>query len=139
PSTPAGLVVTTAYGLPYFRRYVPGQAAAHLPVDRRATADGTKRVRVLTDARTFPSDPANVVLDQNEVAVLLRSDLREHIEAASTLLFGDDALFRVTSIRRGFAGGGFGGGPGLPKLMATAAGVSGADLIPDGAELFLGF
>ena len=138
-STPAGLVVTVAYGLPYFRRYVPGQAATHIPVDRRATADAAKPVRVLTDARTFPSDPENVVLDQNEVAVLLRSDVRAHIEAAAKLLFGDDALFRVTSIRRGFAGGGFDGGPGLPKQMATAAGVSGADLIPDGAELFLGF
>jgi hypothetical protein len=45
----------------------------------------------------------------------------------------------MTSIRKGFAGGGFDGGPGLPKQLATAAGVPGADLIPDGSELFLGF
>jgi len=138
-STPSGLVVTVAYGLPYFDRYVPRQAATYLPIDRRATTDSTKPVRVLTPARTFPSDPSNVVLEQNEVAVLLRSDSRAHIEAASKLLFGDDALFHVTSIRRGFAGGGFAGGPGLPKQMASAAGVAGADLIPEGAELFLGF
>ena len=31
--TPAGLGVTVAWGLPYFRRYVPAQAAIHLPID----------------------------------------------------------------------------------------------------------
>ena len=46
---------------------------------------------------------------------------------------------RVTSIRRGFAGGGFDGKQSLPKKMAMAAGVPGADLIPDTSELFLGF
>jgi hypothetical protein len=50
-----------------------------------------------------------------------------------------DGLFDVTSIRKGFVGGGFDGGPGLPKQMAKAAGIDGADLIPHGSELFLGF
>ena len=45
----------------------------------------------------------------------------------------------MTSVRRGFAGGGFDGKQSLPKKMAMAAGVPGADLIPDTAELFLGF
>ena len=45
----------------------------------------------------------------------------------------------MTSIRRGFAGGGFAGGQSLPKKLAVAAGVAGADLIPDTSELFLGF
>ena len=31
------------------------------------------------------------------------------------------------------------GGDSLPRQMAIAAGVPGADLIPEGAELFLGF
>ncbi len=44
----------------------------------------------------------------------------------------------ATSFRKGFAGGGFDGGVSLPKQMAVAAGVGGADLIPDTAELFLG-
>src|SRR5438094_606213 len=35
--TPAGLGVTVAWGLPYFRRYVPRQAGVHLPLDRRAS------------------------------------------------------------------------------------------------------
>ena len=48
-------------------------------------------------------------------------------------------FLEVTSIRRGFAGGGFEGRRSLPKRMALAAGVRGAELIPDTAELFLGF
>jgi hypothetical protein len=36
--TPAGLAVTVAWGLPYFRRYVPELASRHIPVDRRATS-----------------------------------------------------------------------------------------------------
>src|SRR5262249_15054406 len=48
-------------------------------------------------------------------------------------------VWRAASIRRGFVGGGFDGGPGLPRQLGQAAGVPGADLIPHGAELFLGF
>ena len=79
------------------------------------------------------------VLEENDVAVLLRSDHLEHIADASKAIFEKLDLFDVTSIRKGFAGGGFDGGAGLPKQMALAAGVPGAELIPDGAELFLGF
>jgi hypothetical protein len=130
---PAGLGVTLAWGLPYFERYVAAAARAHLPFDRRANKP------VLLPPRRFPSDPAATVLEHNDVAVLLRSDHREHIDAAREALFDDLDLFTVTSIRRGFAGGGFAGGQSLPKKMAMAAGVPGADLIPDTAELFLGF
>jgi len=55
------------------------------------------------------------------------------------VIFNDTGVFRPTSFRKGFAGGGFDGEISLPKQMAVAAGVSGADLIPDTAELFLGF
>jgi hypothetical protein len=130
---PAGLTVTVAWGLPYFERYVPAQAKAHLPHDRRANASA------LLPTRRFPSDPHDTLLERNDVAVLLRSDSRAHIDAARKLLFEELGFLRMTSIRRGFAGGGFGGGEGLPKKMAVAAGVPGADLIPDGSELFLGF
>jgi hypothetical protein len=131
--SPAGLAVTVAWGVPYFERYVPAQAKLHLPHDRRAGKPA------LLPTRTFPSDPAATILERNDVAVLLRSDRREHIDAARRALFDDLSLFRMTSIRRGFAGGGFHGGQSLPKKMAVAAGVPGADLIPDGSELFLGF
>ncbi|HKB93648.1 MAG TPA: twin-arginine translocation signal domain-containing protein [Gaiellaceae bacterium] len=132
PLTAAGLGVTVAWGMPYFERLVPAQAKAHLPYDRRANRPA------LLPTRRFPSDPSETLLERNDVAVLMRSDRREHIDAARTAIF-DLPFFTVTSIRRGFAGGGFDGGRSLPKKMAMAAGVPGADLIPDGAELFLGF
>jgi hypothetical protein len=127
PTTPAGLGVTIAWGLPYFHSHVASQAKAHLPFDRRA------RKPALIDSIRFPSDPAETILEDNDVAVLLRADARPHIIEGAKVLFSDLDVFRVTSIREGFAGG------GLPKRMAVAAGVPGADLIPDGAQLFLGF
>ncbi|HEY8315419.1 MAG TPA: hypothetical protein VIG35_01040, partial [Gaiellaceae bacterium] len=130
---PAGLGVTVAWGLPYFRERVAAQAATHIPIDRRADKS------VLLPSRRFPSDPDSTVLERNDVAVLLRSDDRAHIDAAHKALFDDLKVFTVTSIRRGFAGGGFAGKQSLPKKMAMAAGVPGADLIPDTSELFLGF
>ena len=138
--TPLGLGVTVAWGLPYFRRYVPAEADEHLPLDLRATAARGEPVRVLEDAIRFPSDPETVRLESNDLAVVLRSDSLQHIADGASMLFEELAdLFRVTSIRKGFVGGGSDGGPGLPKQMALAAGVQGAELIPDGAQLFLGF
>jgi hypothetical protein len=137
--TPAGLGVTVAWGLPYFRRYVPGPAKRHVPVDRRATGEQGREVRALIDAIRFPSDPQDTVLEDNDVAVLLRSDDRTHVAEAARRLFEEVDLFELTSIRKGFAGGGFGGERSLPKQMALAAGIPGAELIPDTAELFLGF
>jgi len=130
---PAGLVVTVAWGLPYFDRYVPAQAKLHLPFDRRA------QKAALLPTRLFPSDPAGTLLEENDVAVLLRSDRLDHIEFGRAALFEKLSVFQATSIRRGFAGGGFHGGQSLPQRLAVAAGVPGADLIPDGSELFLGF
>ncbi len=139
-ATPAGLGVTVAWGVPYFERYVPAQAESHLPVDLRATAARGERVRVLEDAIRFPTDPDTTRLEANDLAVVLRSDSLEHIAEGSNALFDElDDVFRVTSIRKGFVGGGLEGGPGLPKQMALEAGIRGADLIPDGAQLFLGF
>jgi hypothetical protein len=129
----AGLGVTVAWGLPYFDRYVPEQAMLHLPFDHRAGKS------VLLPARRFPSDPHDTILEQNDIAVLMRSDSRAHIDDARKTLFDDLPHFTVTSIRRGFAGGGFAGKQSLPKKMAMAAGVPGADLIPETSELFLGF
>jgi hypothetical protein len=131
PATPAGLGITVAWGTPYFAR-VHAAAQRHLPFDRRA------RKPVLLPTRRFPSDPADTILEENDVAFLLRSDALAHIEAGERALRGLDFL-HVTSVRRGFAGGGFEGKQSLPKKMAMAAGVPGADLIPDTSELFLGF
>jgi len=137
--TPAGLGVTVGWGLPYFRRYLPSQSPRYLPLDRRASKAKGTPVHALLDAVRFPSDPPQTILEQNDAVVLLRSDNLRAIADGATRLVQKLDFWRPTSIRRGFAGGGFGGGQSLPKRMAMAAGVGGADLIPDRAELFLGF
>jgi hypothetical protein len=137
---PAGLSVSVGWGLPYFDRYVSGAARERLPVDVRASKKAGRRVYALIDAIRFPSDPDELILEANDVAFFFRSDSRDHIATVSSEIF--DAVgdaFELTSIRRGFMGGGFHGGRSLPKQMALAAGVPGAELIPDSAELFLGF
>jgi hypothetical protein len=133
PPTPAGLGITLAWGLPYFERLVPSKWRRNAPYDRRAQKPA------LLPARRFTSDPATTILEENDVAVLLRSDSLDNIATAAHELFQDLGVFEPTSIRKGFAGGGFDGGKSLPKRMASAAGVPGADLIPDESELFLGF
>jgi hypothetical protein len=134
----AGVALTVAWGVPYFRRHVPEPAARAIPTDLRASRTQGKRVPALTDAMRFPSDPEETILEKNDVAVLVRGDRRELVNEAAQEVFRLEFL-RPTSIRVGFAGGGFEGGQSLPKRMALAAGVPGAELIPDTAELFLGF
>jgi hypothetical protein len=138
-NTPAGLGVTVGWGIPYFRRYVPGQARRHLPVDLRASEATGHDIRALEDAVRFPTDPESTLLESNDLAVVLRSDSLDNIAAAAAIFDDLGDLLAVTSIRRGFVGGAFEGGPGLPKQMALAAGIEGAELIPDGSQLFLGF
>ncbi len=131
--TPAGLGITVAWGLPYFQNYIPrlSKSSPHfsagmsypdyLPIDNRASQAAGQTVRAILDAITFPSDQPppgfpSVLLEENDVAVL-----------------------SVTSIRRGFAGGGFYGGQSLLCQMARAANIPAAEHIPLNAELFMGF
>ena len=137
--TPAGLGVTVGWGLPYFREHVPGPSRTHMPVDARATRAAGRQVPVLLDAIRFPSDPHDVVLEQHDAVVLLRSDVPDNLHTAHQQLVEGLALWHPTTVRRGFVGGGFDGGRALPRSMAEAAGVPGAELIPEQAELFLGF
>jgi hypothetical protein len=144
PPTPAGLGLIVCWGAPYFREYVPSVGGRHfpdyLPVDRQASKRSNRPVAALLDAQSFPSDPSGLVLEANHVAVVLQSDSLGHIAAAGRAIFADLAgMFEVTSIRKGFVGGGFGRAQSLPKGMATRADVPGADLIPEHAQLFLGF
>src|SRR5262245_50396674 len=81
PSTPDGLAVTVAWGLPYFQTYVADAAEVHLPFDRRA------KKHALIDAIRFPSDPDDTLLEENDVAFLLRSDNEEHVRTAATEIF----------------------------------------------------
>ena len=93
---------------------------------------------MLLDAERFPSDPDDTRLERNHVAILLRSDSQDHIDDGEARIRATK-LFKLASIRRGFAGGGFDGQRSLPKQLAQAAQIPGADLIPDTSELFLGF
>jgi hypothetical protein len=161
PPTPAGVGITIAWGLPYFGRYIPslGKTSgffkagtpypAYLPVDLMTSKADGHTVYALQESRTFPSDQpppgfGPVRLEQNDVAVLLRSDSLANIMTASNALFGPKSnqagsLFKVTSIRRGFSGGGFFGHRSLPSEMALAAHIPGAQSIPRQAQGFLGF
>src|SRR5580765_2016708 len=136
---PKGLLVTVGWGLPYFRHHLPrlhdGRPFPdYLPVDREASRRLGRRVPVLVGAVRFPSDPETTVLESNDVVVLLRSDVRSNVTKARQPLLGRlQHVLRPTSIRSGFVG------PGLPKRFATAAGIPGADSIPEDAQLFLGF
>jgi hypothetical protein len=136
--TAAGLGITVAWGLPYFERYVSGPAKEHIPVDLRASRAAGHEIRALTPSIRFPSDQPSTVLERNDLVVLLRGDDRSAVEEGAKTILGVEAL-EPTSVRAGFAGGGFDGGESLPKRMAVAAGVPGADLIPRTAELFFGF
>jgi hypothetical protein len=164
PVSPAGLGVTVAWSLPYFSSHIPvlSQSSSYfpagttypgyLPIDNRASKTAGSTTRAVLDAVQFPSDtpPAgfpgypNVRLEQNHVAVLLRSDSLSNVTAGANAIFGTGSgqagsLFTVTSIRKGFVGGGFTGNQSLPKQMAMSAGIPGASSIPDNAELFMGF
>ena len=159
--TPTGLGVAFTWGLPYFHHYIPSlgktssffQAGtrypAYLPVDLVTSKLEGHTVYAVQEARTFPSDqsPAGfgpVHLEQNDVAVVLRSDSLTNVMDGMNAIFGTGSnragsLFTVTSIRRGFAGGGFYGHQSLPSRLALAANIPGAKSIPTHAELFLGF
>jgi hypothetical protein len=161
PPTPAGVSPVVAWGLPYFHQYIPslGKTSAffkagtpypaYLPVDLMTSKTEGHTVYAVQEARTFPSDQpppgfGPLRLEQNDVAVLLRSDSLANIMAASNALFGPGSnqagsLFTVTSIRQGFSGGGFYGQQGLPSKMALAAHIPGAQSIPRQAQGFLGF
>jgi hypothetical protein len=136
---PSGLLVTVAWGLPYFRNHVPRlkdgrRFPDYLPIDLQASRRLGRRVPALVDTVRFASDPETTVLESNDVVVLLRSDVRSHVTTArEQLLAWLKGVLEPTSIRSGFVGA------GLPKRLATAAGVPGAAAIPDDAQLFLGF
>jgi hypothetical protein len=141
PSTAAGLTIVVGWGLPYFRTFVPSLMNAYLPA---IPGTSPKQYAVL-DAIRFPSDPADVVLEDNHVMVKFRSDSSAIVSGAERALFDDQNsgayvgdLFDLTSKRIGFLGRGF-GNSSIGKSLAVAAGVPGADRIPADSQLMMGF
>jgi hypothetical protein len=144
PSTAAGLTMVIGWGLPFFRTFVPSLMGTYLPADLALTGSGPKQYAVL-DAVAFPSDPSGVVLEDNHVMFKFRSDSQDIVSGAERALFEDQNsgayigdLFELTSKRIGFLGRGF-GTKSIAKTLAQAAGVAGADSIPDDAQLTMGF
>jgi hypothetical protein len=144
PPSPAGLGVVVAWGTPYFRTYVPSVGGRrypdYLPVDLAASRAAGRTVAAFLDVAPFPSDPPGLLLEENDVSFVFQSDSIARISTGAEEIFKPLAgLFALTSIRKGFVGGGFDGAPSLPRQMAMRARIPGAELIPERAELFLGF
>ena len=140
-ATAAGLTIVVAWGLPYFRTFTPGLMNTYLP----AIPNTSPTQYAVLDAIRFPSDPADVVLKDNHVMFKFRSDSQGIVQGAERALFenpnsgayiGD--LFDLTSKRIGFLGRGF-NQPSAAKRLALAAGIPGAENIPDKSQLMMGF
>lgn len=146
PLNPSGLFTQVAYGLPYFKDHIPGRIAEkYMP---RVPENASGGDWALIDSIKFPKDPATLILEHNDISFHFKSDYTEHISDVIRALFhpgtyalngipvrdvylGD--LFNITSVRRGFAG------RGMPRVMAERLRIPGADKIPPGAMLFMGF
>jgi hypothetical protein len=147
-STAAGLTMVIGWGLPYFRTFVPMLTNTYLP----AIPNTNPKQYAVEDAIAFPSDPSDVMLEDNHVMFKIRSDSSDIVKSVEAALFdnpnsgayiGD--LFDLTSKRIGFLGRGFGytdkqtPGPSIAKALAVAAGAPGANSIPDRTQLMMGF
>lgn len=146
PLSPGGILIQVAYGLPYFRdRIPPAITDEHFP---KSTMAGTEGQWAIIDSLRFPKDPEELVLEEHDVCIHLKSDYLGHLDNTISALFqpgeqmlnglpaehayvGD--LLGVTSVRRGFAG------RGVPKVMGARLGIPGAEHVPEGAMLFMGF
>lgn len=146
PIYPDGILIQVAYGLPYFREFIPKALADKMMP--RAIENGKPGAWSITDAIRYPKDPAGLVLEQNDIAFHFKADYRDHIEDVLKVLFEPGAqllngipieeayigdLVTVTSIRHGFAG------HGMPRAIGMRLGIPGADKVPAGAMLFMGF
>ena len=112
--TPAGLGVTAAWGLPYFDRFVPEQAAAHIPTDLRATRAKGHTIKALTHSIRFPSDPTGRD-PRGQRRRRSPPQRREERCRGAAEHAARDRVLEATSIRMGFVGGGFEGGSGCRR------------------------
>jgi hypothetical protein len=142
-ATAAGLTMVIGWGLDYFRTFTPTLWPTYLP----AIPNTTPKQYAVIDAIQFPSDPDTVDLEHNHVMFKIRSDSQSIVQGVEDALFvnqnsgayiGD--LFDLTSKRIGFLGRGFNSTqPSTAKQLAIAAGIAGADMIPNRAQLMMGF
>jgi len=146
PLAPSGIFIQVAYGLSYFRQRIPSDVTdRYFP---KSTLAGSEGQWAVVDSIRFPKDPDDVVLEDHDIVFHFKSDYRDHIDNAIGALFhageqdlnglpaadayvGD--LFTITSVRKGFAG------HGMPKVIGERLGIPGAEHIPAGSMLFMGF
>jgi hypothetical protein len=146
PLNPGGILTQVAYGLPYFKNYIPAYITEKLMprvLEKRKPGEWA-----LIESIRFPKDPENLILEKNDISFHFKSDYKEHINDVMQALFqpgehllngipGENVyvgdLVTVTSIRRGFAGS------GIPRKMGLRLNIPGAKKIPAGAMLFMGF
>jgi hypothetical protein len=146
PLGPSGIFIQVAYGLRYFRNHIPDKLTdEHFP---KSTMAGTEGQWAVIDSIRFPKDEDDLVLEQHDICFHFKSDYRDHVEAVLGALFrpGEQTLnglpaerayigdlFTITTVRRGFAG------HGLPRAVGMRLGIPGAEHVPAGAMLFMGF
>lgn len=146
PVDPSGILIQVAYGLDYFRNRIPGSITDEL--FPRSTMAGSEGEWAIIDSIVYPHDNPDCVLESNDVVFHFKSDYRDHIERVIQALFeSEDALLNgiptegvfvgdvmdVTTTRRGFAG------HGMPAVMGKKLGIPGAEHVPAGSMLFMGF
>ena len=109
-ATAAGLTMVIGWGLPYFRAFTPGLMNTYLP----AIPNTSPKQYAVLDAIRFPSDPNDLVLEDNHVMFKFRSDSQSIVQGAERALFENPSsgayigdLFDLTSKRIGFLGRGF--------------------------------
>lgn len=147
PLNPGGILPQIAYGLSYFKEFLPA-AVTKKYMPRALDDKGKPGDWALIDSIKYPKDPDDLVLEDNDISFHFKSDYNEHINDVLRALFqpgmhllngipgknvyvGD--LFNVTTIRRGFVG------KGMPRKIGMRMNIPGADKIPAGAMLFMGF
>ena len=135
PATPAGLGVTVAWGLPYFRRYVPEPWQRYAPRDLRANDAGAPRRDPL------PERSRSTILEHNDLVVQLRSDRLDHIAAAveADLRTARRACSRSRASARASSAAATTAAGACRRRWPCKAGIPAASRIPDSAQLFLGF
>ena len=87
PVVPAGLLTQVSYGLSYFERFVGRDLTdKHMPKAMMYEDQNPRRWAII-DSIKYPKDPANVVLEQNDICFHFKSDFKEHIDEAINALF----------------------------------------------------
>jgi hypothetical protein len=138
PRTAAGLTLVVAWGLPYFRNFVkPRMSASAWASIWPRLADGTDDA--VSDAVRFDSDPAGLIVEDNEIMVMIRSDSPGLLDNVKGGLYSAVAdIITITSVRTGFVGRGF-DKPSVAKQLIAKFDPALAAKIPANAQLSMGY